>query len=89
MAGTDLPFEILIDAGAGLSSSSHFRLHRAAPAVARPAGRSRRSRLASRRSSRSVREMFSYIKSNGIRVSVCIGLRASCRVCARPAKWRA
>jgi hypothetical protein len=36
-----------------------------------------------------VREMFSLksnqIKSNGKRVS---GLRASCRVCARPAKWR-
>jgi hypothetical protein len=36
----------------------------------------------------SVREMFSYIESNGRRVSVCIGLRASCRVCARPAKCR-
>jgi len=47
----------------------------------------------------SVREMFSLksnqIKSNQIKSNqmveglVCIGLRASCRVCARPAKWRA
>ena len=37
-----------------------------------------------------VREMFSLQSSNQmVEGSVCIGLWASCRVCARPAKWRA
>jgi hypothetical protein len=37
-----------------------------------------------RRRARIVREMFSYIVSNQmVEGSVCIGLRASCRVCAR------
>jgi hypothetical protein len=36
-----------------------------------------------------VREMFSLKSIQMVQGSVCIGLRASCRVCARPAKWRA
>src|SRR6476620_2460287 len=35
-----------------------------------------------------VREMFSLESNQMVKGSVCIGLRASCRVCARPAKWR-
>jgi hypothetical protein len=38
---------------------------------------------------RFVREMFSLKSNQMVEKSVCIGLRASCRVCARPAKWRA
>jgi hypothetical protein len=34
-----------------------------------------------------VREMFS-LSNKMVKGSVCIGLRASCRVCACPAKWR-
>jgi hypothetical protein len=34
-------------------------------------------------------EMFSLKSNQMVEGSVCIGLRASCRVCARPAKWRA
>ena len=37
----------------------------------------------------SVREMFSLKSNQMVEGLVCIGLRASCRVCARPAKWRA
>jgi hypothetical protein len=36
-----------------------------------------------------VREMFSLKSNQMVEGSVCIGLRASCRVCARPAKWPA
>jgi hypothetical protein len=36
-----------------------------------------------------VRAMFSLKSNQMVEGSVCIGLRASCRVCARPAKWRA
>jgi hypothetical protein len=36
----------------------------------------------------SVREMFSPKSNQMVEGSVCIGLRASCRVCARRAKWR-
>jgi hypothetical protein len=36
----------------------------------------------------SVREMFSLKSNQMVEGSVCIGLRASCRVCARRAKWR-
>jgi hypothetical protein len=35
------------------------------------------------------REMFSLKSNQMVEKSVCIGLRASCRVYARPAKWRA
>jgi carboxyl-terminal processing protease len=33
--------------------------------------------------------MFSLKSIQMVQGSVCIGLRASCRVCARPANWRA
>jgi hypothetical protein len=33
--------------------------------------------------------LFSLEFNQMVEGSVCIGLRASCRVCARPAKWRA
>jgi hypothetical protein len=36
-----------------------------------------------------VREMFSLKSNQMVEGSVCIGLRASCKVCARPAKWPA
>jgi hypothetical protein len=36
-----------------------------------------------------VREMFSLKSIQMVEGSVRIGLRASCRVCARPANWRA
>ena len=36
-----------------------------------------------------VREMFFLKSIQMVEGSVCIGLRASCRVCARAAKWRA